>query len=200
MIDLQTFQKTTRWAQIATLLLVGLAAVDIADWLYVSGQVFIVSPATIDLIVTITSITDFAILALMIVCLRWIFVAGRYYQNRAGEGSIRPHWAVWSNFVPFLNLWSPYVQIKRIWKVSAERRLGDPVWLKIWWGAWGFQFVAAIGIAIYVTNIQNLGAFDSQLKYIMPFFIGFDILATVLFYRVVTEIGAAFATDADIFD
>lgn len=197
---LSTLLNTTRFARYATLLMLALSLFDIADYLFGSGSFFATSFALQESIMIITVVTDFVLLALLIVNLRWIYVAAAYYQSRAEQGAIRPGWAVWSNFIPFINLWSPYVQITRIWGVSAGLRLGFPVWLKVWWGAWIFQYIAAIVIVALMMNMSDPLALETSIRFVTPVFVIVDILGTWLFYLIITKIGAAYATDADVFN
>lgn len=198
-MDVATLESTTKWARFAIIALIATSLFDIIDWVLSLGWLGEVSIAVLDTQETLITVSSFAIFPLLFVNLRWIYVAAKFYQTRAHEGHIRPGWAVWSNFIPFANLWSPYVQITRIWAVSAAPRHGTPHWLKVWWAAWVFQFLAATVIVIFVMNSSNLTELDAAFIYITPIFIFIDVLGMILFYRIVTMIGRSHATDVDVF-
>lgn len=75
-----------------------------------------------------------------------VFSCWIYHANKAviALGAtvprISPGWAVGSFFVPFINLWVPYMEMKKLWRASHDPLAAAQVrvspLLSVWWGVW----------------------------------------------------------------
>ena len=106
-----------------------------------------------------------ALLATAILCLVWLH---RAYANLKLMGSkqteITPGWAVGYWFIPFVNLFRPYMTVKELWQRSATgNAAGDlaaaPALIGLWWAAYvaaGFTGRAATMTSSGASQLQDL--------------------------------------------
>jgi hypothetical protein len=73
----------------------------------------------------------------VIIFARWIYVLNDNKRRPGATGPLfTPGWAIGSFFVPFANLWLPYLAMKELWQVSADPRQWQnqqPGRLLPWW-------------------------------------------------------------------
>ena len=124
--------------------------------------------------------------ATMIVAGIWIYRAA--FNARAaspGQDAVRPGWAVGWYFVPIMNLFKPYQEMKKVW--SATFGDGQPRFFGWWWGAWiATNILAQISVRIYQTgaNVDSIALSAAVDMLNVPV----GIAAAILFRRVVREV------------
>ena len=82
----------------------------------------------------------------------WFVFRGLKYLNQLApeRQTIGPAFAVWSNIIPIVNLFAPFLAVRDIWEGShqlAQRPTKPPISLALWWlfwlGAFVFQLAAS---------------------------------------------------------
>ena len=204
MSEATPLERAAGWARIATYCLIALSGLDVFEW---GLRNFFAQGLDTFPVRMFYLAHDYAMVptfAAFAVNAHWIYVAAQCYQDRAHpEAPIRPHWAVWSNFVPLANLISPFIQICRIYAVAQAAGNPQAKWLWIWWLAWISPFVLGIMFIVYLTWFpsQDLieNGFTFRIEVILLIAIGADILAAVLFLRLINDITLPRLRDSEVF-
>jgi len=138
-----------------------------------------------------------ALLSTAIVCLVWLH---RAYANLKLMGSkqteITPGWAVGYWFIPFVNLFRPYMTVKELWQRSATANAAGvltaaPALIGVWWAAYlgaGFAGRAAAsmtsGGATQLQDLSTSTVWSAASN-------GMLVLAGLVFIQLVRQIDAA---------
>lgn len=122
--------------------------------------------------------------ATMIVAGIWIYRAA-FNAWSAGADEVRPGWAVGWYFIPIMNFFKPYQEMKKVWSVT----LGDdlPGFFGWWWGMWiTTNVLAQISVRIYQsgTDVDSIALSAAVDMLNIPI----GIAAAILFRRVVRQI------------
>ncbi len=133
------------------------------------------------------------IVVLGICSLRWIYRANHNAQSLGAKLSISPGLAVGYYFIPFLNIWKPYMAMCEIYQgsVNAVRFLGvaTPFYLVVWWTLWILHSVVN-----QISFRMELNAKDIEstllASQVSLFGDGFSVLLNLVFFYLVWDISS----------
>ena len=113
--DPTSLAKWTKWSLYAE---VALAFVSIIVGIFAFQLVFIFSDIQDSVFMSIVILTN---VVSGVLILTWIYRANYNARQLGASGiTITPGWSVGWYFVPFANLWMPYLAMKEIWKASVN--------------------------------------------------------------------------------
>ena len=83
-----------------------------------------------------------------IVFLRWIYFSNLNSRSLGASGmQFTPGWSIGYYFVPFLNIYKPYIAMKEIWKTSKDPKnwemIKTPSLFPQWWTLWIISSISA---------------------------------------------------------
>ena len=83
-----------------------------------------------------------------IVFLRWIYFSNSNSRSLGASGmQFTPGWSIGYYFVPYLNLYKPYIAMKEIWKTSKDPKnwemIKTPSLFPQWWTLWIISSISA---------------------------------------------------------
>ena len=102
-----------------------------------------------DLIQQLIGIIQFSLFIITsIVFLRWIYFSNSNSRSLGASGmQFTPGWTIGYYFVPYLNLYKPYIAMKEIWKTSKDPKnwemIKTPSLFPQWWTLWIISSISA---------------------------------------------------------
>jgi hypothetical protein len=131
--------------------------------------------------------------------LMWIHRANRVCRALGALGMLHsPSWAVASYFVPIINLFTPYMAMKEIWKASGNPldwydELPSPD-IPTWWALWIFSnFLALLEFKLLSSSLSAQFSGDASMFLHMAVFVSvfagiINLLLILVFFFIVASI------------
>lgn len=149
----------------------------------------------VDSILFISGITLIAISIFgFIMSAIWIYRASKNAAiMEPYPGRIRPGWAVGWYFIPFANLWKPFVALKEIWNSSFSPALSPiapaTALLGFWWAAYIANHILVAGLLRMQRRTDDIELYMT-INNVMLFSTVLSTFSSFLFIKIMQQISA----------